>query len=100
MNMGRWLPRDDQSPAFEPVAAKSAKTVNRMIAAACMRLTHDDGEIVTAPGALSSDVFSHRVGVISLTPTVMQAGPALPVMREVRYGLGHRFSLRHVWRAK
>jgi len=69
IHRGRSLTPHDQSPAFKLVSTHSTKAVDVMLSVTFRRLVHEDAEIVTALGALSNDVLSHRSGLISPTPT-------------------------------
>lgn len=40
--------------------------IDGMLSVTFWALVHDDSEIVTAPGAVSSDVLSHKLGSIFL----------------------------------
>ena len=71
----------DQPPAFQLISTKRTKAGDGMLAITFWGLVHDYAEIVSALGAVSSDVFSHRGGFISLTRTLTQV---------LRYGSGSR----------
>ena len=69
IHRGRSLTTHDQSPAFKLVSTHSTKAVDGMLSVTFWRLVYDHAEIVMALGAVSSDVLSHSVELISPSPT-------------------------------
>src|SRR4026209_621441 len=78
----------DQSPAFKLISTKRTKAGDGMFAITFWGLIYDYTKVVPALGAVSSDVFSHRGGFISLTRTLTQV---------LRFGSGSRPSRCHAF---
>jgi hypothetical protein len=60
IHRGRSLTSHNQSPAFKLVSTHSTKAVDVMLSVTFRRLVHDQAEMVSALGTVSSDVLSHQ----------------------------------------